>query len=65
MCKDENAADSDVCFSDIWAAAQRTRSQHFRALVAKAWRMMSEPVIDAKRERPHKLPSDAHKEVGA
>ncbi len=30
MCKDENSADSDVCFGDIWAAAQRGRSYRRR-----------------------------------
>ncbi len=65
MCKDENSADSNVCFSDIWAAAQRTRSHHFRTLVARVWRLVLSRAAGAKLERAQELPSDARKEAGA
>lgn len=65
MCKDENSADSDVCFSDIWAAAQRSRSYHFRTLIARVWRVVSSRGAGVKLERTHKLPSDTRKEAGA
>ena len=40
MRKDENPAELDVCFSDVWAVAQRSRSHELRLLLVTAWRKL-------------------------
>jgi hypothetical protein len=63
MHKDENPPDLNACFSDIWTAAQRSRSRFLQQFVVNTWRMMWRIV---RTELGHARPTarDTHEEMG-
>lgn len=65
MRKDENPADLDVCFSDIWSVAQHSRTHFLRMLIAGAWRKMRRPAAPGKFEPVQPISRDAREEAGA
>ncbi len=65
MRKDESPADSDVCFSDIWSAAQHARSDAFRAIITQMWRRMLPPTARPRPKRTRNLLPDPRGKVGA
>ncbi|KWV52906.1 hypothetical protein AS156_09730 [Bradyrhizobium macuxiense] len=65
MRKDENPADLDVCFSDIWSAAQHSRSYFLRMLFIRTWRRLSRPAAPREFKHVHPISRDAHEEVEA
>ena len=65
MRKDETTADLDVCFSDIWTAAQRSRSDFFRLFVVKTWRKMWRLMVPTRFGHAQPPAGGAHEEIGA
>jgi hypothetical protein len=63
MHKDENPPDLDACFSDIWTAAQRSRSHFLQLFAVNTWRMIVPVELRRKMRkrnrisRGHGLPS--------
>jgi hypothetical protein len=64
MRKDENPADLDVCFSDIWTTAHRSRSHFLQRFAANTWRMMWGKTVPNEGGHARPTERDVHEETG-
>ena len=64
MHKDESPADLDVCFSDIWTAAQRSRSHFLQLFAVNTWRIMWRRIVPTECGHARPTERDVHEEAG-